>query len=74
MVLLDAETMLVSRILRADEALGTGVFTMTNYEEHGGVMWPTNIRLEGEDASTIDMQITAVEINGEVDHSIFEKP
>ena len=77
-VLVDAETLLVSRIQFAQEVPGMGTLTVTadasDYEEHGGVMWSASNTVEVEGAFRIDMRIDAVEINGEVDQSIFEKP
>ncbi len=77
-VFVDAETLLVSRIQFAGEAPGMGPVTVTadasDYEEHGGVMWPTSSTIEVEGAFRIDMRVDAVEINGEVDQSIFERP
>ena len=77
-VLVDADTMLVSRIQFASEVPGMGPVTVTadtsDYEEHGGVMWPAANSVEVQGALRIDMRIAAVEINGAVDHSIFDKP
>ena len=77
-VLVDAETMLVSRIQFTNEVPGMGAVTVTagasDYEEHGGVMWSAGNTVDIQGALTIDMSIDAVEINGEVDQSIFEKP
>ena len=77
-VFIDAETLLVSRIQFASEAPGVGTVTMTadasDYEEHGGVMWATSSTIEVEGAFRIDMRVDAVEIDGEVDQSIFERP
>ena len=77
-VLVDADTLPMSRIQFANEVPGLGTVTVTadasDYEEHGGVMWPASNTIEVEGALTIDMRITGVEINGEVDQSIFEKP
>ena len=77
-VFVDAETLLVSRIQFASEAPGVGAVTViadaSDYEEHGGVMWATSSTIEVEGAFRIDMRVDAVEIDGEVDHSIFEKP
>ena len=77
-VFVDAETLLVSRIQFANEVPGMGTLTVTadasDYEEHGGVMWSASNTVEVEGAFRIDMSIDAVEINGEVDQSIFEKP
>ena len=77
-ILVDADTMLVSRIEFTGEASGMGPVTVTvdttDYEEHGGVMWSTRNTVEVEGAFRIDQHVAAVEINGEVDHSIFEKP
>ena len=77
-VLVDAETLLVSRIQFANEVPGMGTLTVTadasDYEEHGGVMWSATNTVEVEGAFRIDMSIDAVDINGEVDQSIFEKP
>ena len=77
-VLVDAETLLVSRIQFTNEVPGMGPVTVTadasDYEEHGGVMWSATNTVEVEGALRIDMSIAAVEINGEVDQSIFEKP
>ncbi len=77
-VLVDAETLLVSRIQFTNEVPGMGSVTVTadasDYEEHGGVMWSATNTVEVEGAFRIDMSIDAVEIDGEVDQSIFEKP
>ena len=77
-VFIDAETLLVSRIQFASEAPGVGTVTVTadasNYEEHSGVMWATSSTIEVEGAFRIDMRVDAVEIDGEVDQSIFERP
>ena len=77
-VFVDADTLLMSRIQFANEVPGLGAVTVTadasDYEEHGGVMWAASNTIEVEGALTIGMRITAVEINGEVDPSIFEKP
>ena len=77
-VLVDADTGLVSRIQFASEVPGMGTLTVTadasDYEEHGGVMWSATNTVEVEGAFRIAMSIDAVEINGEVDPSIFEKP
>ena len=77
-VFVDAETLLVSRIQFANEVPGMGTLTVTadasDYEEHGGVMWSASNTVEVEGAFRIDMSIDAVEINAEVDQSIFEKP
>jgi len=77
-VLVDAETLLVSRIQFTQEVPGMGTAAVTadasDYEEHGGVLWSASNTVEVQGAFTIDMRIDAVEINGEVDHSVFEKP
>ena len=77
-VLVDADTMLVSRVQFTSEVPGMGpVMVMadaSDYEEHGGVMWSASNTIEVQGALRIDMRIAAVEINGEVDHSIFDKP
>ena len=76
--LVDAETMLVSRIQFTNEVPGMGAVTVTadasDYEEHGGVMWSATNTVEVQGALRIDMSIAEVEINGEVDQSIFERP
>ncbi len=38
------------------------------------MMWSATNRVDVQGAFTIDMQITAVEVNGEVDDAIFERP
>lgn len=77
-VLVDAETLLVSRIQFSNEVPGMGTVAVTadasDYEEHGGVLWSAGNVVEVQGAFRIDMRIDAVEINGAVDHSIFEKP
>jgi hypothetical protein len=77
-VLVDADTMLVSRIQFTSEVPGMGPVTVmadaSDYEEHGGVMWSASNTIEVQGALQIDMRIAAVEINGEVDHSVFDKP
>lgn len=77
-ILVDADTMLMSRIEFTGEAPGAGPVTVTvdttDYEEHGGVRWATRSTVEVEGAFRLDQHVAAVEINGEVDHSIFEKP
>ena len=77
-VLVDAETLLVSRIQFTNAVPGIGPVTVTadasDYEEHGGVLWSATNTVEVQGAFRIDMRIDAVEINGEVDHSVFEKP
>ncbi len=77
-IFVDAESLLVSRIQFASEVPGIGMQTVTadpaDYEEHGGVMWAASTVIDVQGAFGIDMRIDAVEINGEVDHSIFEKP
>ena len=77
-IFVDAGTMLVSRIRFSNEVPGMGPMTVTadasDYEEHGGVMWSAANTIEVEGAFRIDMRIDAVEIDGEVDHAIFEKP
>ena len=74
-VFVDADTMLVSRIQFADDVPGIGAVTadMSDYEEHGGVMWAVSHRVETQGV-TIKNRITVVEVNGEVDHSIFDRP
>ena len=77
-ILVDAETLLVSRIRFSNEVPGVGTVAVTadasDYEEHGGVLWSASNTIEVQGAFRIDMRIDAVEINGEVDHSVFEKP
>ena len=77
-IFIDAGTLLVSRIQFASEAPGVGTVAVTadasDYEEHGGVMWATSSTIEVEGAFRIDMRVDAVEIDGEVDQSIFERP
>ena len=77
-VLVDAETLLVSRIQFSQAVPGMGTVMVTadasDYEEHGGVLWSASNTVEVQGAFRIDMRIDAVEINGEVDHSVFEKP
>ncbi len=77
-VFVDAESLLVSRIQFTNEVPGIGPVTVTadasDYEEHGGVLWSAGNTVEVQGAFRIDMRIDAVEINGDVDHSVFEKP
>jgi hypothetical protein len=77
-VLVDAETLLVSRIQFSQEVPGVGTVAVTadasDYEEHGGVVWSASNTVEVQGAFRIDMRIDSVEINGEVDHNVFEKP
>ena len=77
-VLVDAETLLVSRIQFAQVVPGMGTAAVTadasDYEEHGGVLWSASNTVEVQGVFRIDMRIDAVEINGEVDHSVFERP
>ena len=71
-VFVDADTMLVSRIKRsADDVLVT--VDMYDYEEHGGVMWALGSRGETQ-GTTVDVRTSVIEVNGEVDHSIFDRP
>ena len=73
-VFVDADTMLVSRIKRsADDVLVT--VDMYDYEEHGGVMWALGSRVETQGIpATVDVRTSVIEVNGEVDHSIFDRP
>lgn len=77
-VLVDADTMLVSRIEFASEAPGMGPVTVVadaaGYEEHAGVLWSATNTIEIEGAFRMDVRLTGVEVNGEVDHTIFDKP
>ena len=74
-VFVDADTMLVSRIQVVESGIGMGAVTvvtadMYDYDEHGGVMWAAGSRTETQ-GITIDARIYVVEVNGEVDPSIF---
>ena len=77
-VFVDADTMLVSRIQITEDVPGMGAVTVTgdryDYEEHGGVLWPLGNRVELPGALTIDARVSVVEVNGEVNHLIFERP
>lgn len=77
-VLVDAGTMLVSRIEFATEAPGMGPVTWvaeaSDYEEHGGVLWSASNTIEVEGAFRMDVRFDGVEVNGEIDHAIFDKP
>ena len=74
----DAETKLVSRIMFDTEVPQAGRVTITaeasEYEEHDGVMLPMRNTVDVPGFVTIETHYTTVELNGEVDHSIFEKP
>lgn len=77
-VLVDADTMLVSRIEFVTEAPGVGPVTWvadaSDYEEHAGVLWSAGNTIEVEGAFRMDLRFAEVEVNGEVDHAIFDKP
>jgi len=74
----DAETKMVSRIMFDTDVPQAGRVTITaeasGYEEHDGVMLPTRNTVDVPGFVTIETRFTIVELNGEVDHSIFEKP
>ena len=76
-VFVDADTMLVSRIQITEDVPGMGAVTVTgdryDYQEHGGVMWPLGNRVELPGVVTIDARVSVIEVNGEVDRSIFER-
>ena len=44
------------------------------YQEHGGVLFTTITGLAIPGAFSLDTVYDTVEVNGEVDHNIFEKP
>jgi hypothetical protein len=46
----------------------------SDYEEHGGVMLVSTSSVDIPGAYTMDIRYTTMEIDVEVDHSIFEKP
>ena len=74
----DAETRLVSRIMFDTDIPQAGRVTITGeasgYEEYNGVMLPMRNTVDVPGFVTIETRYTTVELNGEVDHSIFEKP
>ncbi len=74
----DAETKMVSRIRFETDAPGVGPMTMTarfsDFQEYGGVMLATKGTVEMPGVIAIETRYTTVELNGEVDHSIFERP
>lgn len=77
-IFVDAETKLVSRIRFDTDYPQVGTVTITAetsaHEEHNGVMFATRSSLDIPGLFTIETHYTTVELNGEVDHSIFEKP
>ena len=74
----DVETKMVSQVRFETEAPGVGPMTITagfsDFQEYGGVMFTTKGTFDMFGAIAIETRYTAVELNGEVDHSIFEKP
>ena len=74
----DAETKLVSRItFDTDIPQAVRVTIMaeaSGYEEHNGVLLAMRATVDIPGFVTIETRYTTVELNGEVDHSILEKP
>ena len=74
----DAETKMVSRIMFDTDVPQARRVTITaeasGYEEHNGVMLATRSTVDVPGLITIEARYTTVELNVEVDHSIFEKP
>ena len=74
----DAETKLVSRIRFDTITPGVGPMTVTadasEYKEHNGVMVASQTTVDMPGLIRIETRYTTVELNVEVDHSIFEKP
>ncbi len=68
----------MSRIRFDTDYPQVGTVTITSessaYEEVDGVMLATRSSVDIPGLFTIETTYTAVELNGEVDHSIFEKP
>ncbi len=77
-VYVDAESYLVSRIAFDTTVPGIGTVRITSdldgYQEHGGVLFATMSGLAIPGALSIDTVFDTVEVNGEVDHDMFEKP
>ena len=77
-VYVDTETYLVSRMTVDTSLPQLGTVRMTldveGYQEHGGVLFPTITGLAIPGAFSLDTVYDTVEVNGEVDHNIFEKP
>ena len=77
-IFVDADTKMVSRSMFDADIPDLGNLTITadtsGYEEHGGVMLPSDNSVDIPGAYTMDIRYTTIEINVEVDHSIFEKP
>jgi hypothetical protein len=77
-IYVDAETKMVSRTMFDADLPDIGTVTLTAdtpaYEEHGGVMLVSATSTDIPGAFTIDTRYSTIEINVEVDHSIFEKP
>ena len=74
----DAETKLVSRITFDTDIPQAVRVTITaeasGYEEHNGVLLAMLATVDIPGFVTIETRYTTVELNGEVDHSILEKP
>ena len=76
-IFVDAETKLVSRTMLDLYIPELGNVTITSdmsYEEHGGVMLVSASSTDIPGAYTVDTRYTTIEINVDVDHSVFEKP
>ncbi|MEE2637143.1 MAG: hypothetical protein VYE68_07930 [Acidobacteriota bacterium] len=77
-VFLDLETKLVSRLQFETDVPQLGVVMITadssEYEEHGGVMFATRNVIDVPGFVRTDIRFSTTELNGEVDHSIFERP
>ena len=46
----------------------------TEYEAHGGVQVPTRIELYQANAKVLEFNVDSVEVGGDIDASLFEKP
>ena len=77
-VFVDMETKLVSRVQFETDVPQGGVVMITadssDYEDHGGVMFATRNVIDVPGFVRTDIRFSTTELNGEVDHSIFERP
>ena len=77
-VFVDAETQFIAQIQFDQGVPQLGTMTITastsDYQEHGGVMLPMSNTVDVPGVVEFEVRVTATEINGDVDHSIFEKP
>jgi len=75
-VFVDMETKLVSRVQFETDVPQLGVTMITpdfsEYEEYGGVMFATCNVIDVPGFVRTDIRFSTTELNGEVDHSIFE--